>query len=130
MTTMKLTRLLLSIVLLGLSSSLLVAQDKPMSQRVAATAMTALWRDAGAPPRWSYEYGVVLKGVEGVWLSTGDGNYFSFIQKGIDTFVNPDGTIRSYNASDYNIDNINTGRSLLLLYKVTGQEKYKKAADH
>jgi unsaturated rhamnogalacturonyl hydrolase len=27
-----------------------------------------------------------------------------------------------------NLDNINTGRSLLLLYKVTGQEKYRKAA--
>jgi unsaturated rhamnogalacturonyl hydrolase len=122
-------------MLLTLLSSVLFAQDKPMSQRVAATAMTALWRDparneAGVPARWTYEYGVVLKGVEGVWLSTGDGNYFSFIQKGLDNFVNADGTIRTYNAAEYNIDNITTGRSLLLLYKVTGQEKYKKAADH
>lgn len=95
--------------------------------------MTALWHDparnlSGTPARWTYEHGVVLKGLEGVWLSTGDGRYFSFIQKGIDNFVNPDGTIRTYNSADYNLDNINPGKNLLLLYKVTGQEKYRRAA--
>ncbi|HEX6719338.1 MAG TPA: glycoside hydrolase family 88 protein [Pyrinomonadaceae bacterium] len=95
--------------------------------------MNSLWRDAsrnenGEPSRWSYEQGVVLKGIEGVWLSTGDGRYFSFIQKGMDNFVNADGTIRTYKAEDYNLDNINSGKILLLLYKVTGQDKYRKAA--
>lgn len=109
------------------------AQTRPLSEQVAATAMTSLWKDAaknssGVPPRWTYEYGVVLKGVEGVWLMTGDGRYFEFIQKGIDSFVNPDGSIRTYNAADYNLDNILLGRTLLLLYKVTQQDKYLKAA--
>ena len=109
------------------------AQTRPLSERVASTAMTALWRDAakkesGAPARWTYDYGLVLKGLEGVWLNTGDGKYFRFIQDGIYHFVNADGTIRTYTLEDYNIDNILTGRDLLLLYKVTGQEKYHKAA--
>ena len=109
------------------------AQEKAVSEQMASTAMTALWNDparnvSGAPLRWTYEYGVVLKGLEGVWLNTGDARYFSFIQKGIDNFVNSDGTIRTYSITEYNLDNINTGRSLLLLYKVTGQEKYRKAA--
>jgi unsaturated rhamnogalacturonyl hydrolase len=95
--------------------------------------MTALWRDSaknenGQPPRWSYEQGVVLKGIEGLWLSTGDGRYFTFIQKEMDNFVNADGTIRTYKAEDFNLDNINSGKMLLLLYKVTGQDKYRKAA--
>ena len=95
--------------------------------------MTALWQnparnESGAPARWSYEYGVVLKGLEGVWLSTGEGRYFSFIQKGMDNFVNDDGSIRTYRSEDFNLDNINPGKNLLLLYKVTGQEKYRKAA--
>ena len=109
-------------------------QSQPLSQRVASTAMTALWRDAakkeeGYPSRWTYDHGVVLKGIEGIWLSTGDGDYFRFIQRSMDHFVNDDGTIRTYNLDDYNIDNINPGRNLLLLYKVTGQEKYRKAAE-
>ena len=95
--------------------------------------MTALWRDSaknenGQPPRWGYEQGVVLKGIEGLWLSTGDGRYFTFIQKEMDNFVNADGTIRTYKAEDFNLDNINSGKMLLLLYKVTGQDKYRKAA--
>jgi unsaturated rhamnogalacturonyl hydrolase len=46
----------------------------------------------------------------------------------MDRFVNDDGTIRTYTIDEYNIDNINNGKILLLLYKVTGQEKYRKAA--
>jgi unsaturated rhamnogalacturonyl hydrolase len=110
------------------------AQSKPLSQKVAATAMTALWRDAaknesGYPAKWTYDHGLVLKGIEGVWLSTGDGDYFRFIQKSMDHFVENDGTIRTYSLDDYNIDNILPGRNLLMLYKVTGQEKYRKAAE-
>jgi unsaturated rhamnogalacturonyl hydrolase len=110
---MKTSKFLLCLLLLVGAASISTAQEKSVSEQMASTAMTSLWRDAGAPPRWTYEYGVVLKGLEGVWLSTGDGHYFSFIQKGLDNFVNADGTIRTYNAADYNLDNINTGRSLL-----------------
>lgn len=124
---------ILILLLFITSSSTLVGQQTKLSEQIAATAMTALWHDparneGGQPARWSYEHGVVLKGIEGVWLSTGEGRYFSFIQKGMDNFVNADGTIRTYNAEDFNLDNINCGKNLLLLYKVTGQEKYRKAA--
>ena len=87
---MKKAKFLLLICLVLIMSTLSVAQDKPVSQKMASTAMTAIWAksEAGLPARWSYEFGVVLKGVEGVWLSTGEGRYFSFIQKGMDNFVN------------------------------------------
>lgn len=108
-------------------------QSAPMSERVAATAMNALWRDAsknesGLPSKWTYEHGVVLKGIEGVWYATGDGKYFEYIKRSMDHYVNADGTIRTYKLDDYNIDNINNGHALLMLYKVTGQAKYMKAA--
>src|ERR1041384_593129 len=110
-----------------------VAQQPKLTEQIAATAMNSLWRDSsrnenGEPSRWSYEQGVVLKGIEGLWLSTGDGRYFTFIQKEMDNFVNADGTIRTYKAEDFNLDNINSGKMLLLLYKVTGQDKYRTAA--
>jgi unsaturated rhamnogalacturonyl hydrolase len=100
---------------------------------MASTAMKALWKDAsknesGMPSKWTYDHGVVLKGIEGVWHATGDGKYFDYIKQSMDYYVNPDGTIRTYKLDDYNLDNINNGRILLLLYKVTGQEKYMKAA--
>lgn len=108
------------------------AQSRP-TERIAATAMESLWRDAtkgesGNPAKWTYDHGLVLKGIEGVWLSTGDGKYFRHIQEAMDHFVNEDGTIRTYKLADYNLDNVLPGRNLLLLYKVTGKEKYKQAA--
>ncbi len=130
---MKIKQTVIFFFLLILSATRSVAQQPNLSEQIAATAMNSLWRDSsrnenGEPSQWSYEQGVVLKGIEGVWLSTGDGRYFSFIQKGMDNFVNADGSIRTYKAEDYNLDNINSGKILLLLYKVTGQDKYRKAA--
>jgi len=131
--SMKIKQTVIFFFLLILSATRSVAQQPNLSEQIAATAMNSLWRDSsrnenGEPSQWSYEQGVVLKGIEGVWLSTGDGRYFSFIQKGMDNFVNADGSIRTYKAEDYNLDNINSGKILLLLYKVTGQDKYRKAA--
>src|SRR6185295_17348752 len=54
--------------------------------------------------------------------------YFRFIQQSIDRFLKDDGTIRTYEIDEYNIDHVLNGRILLLLYNVTGQEKYRKAA--
>ena len=99
----------------------------------ATTAMTALWRDparneSGYPNRWTYEHGVVLKGIERVWQKTKKKEYLDFIQQNIDHFVADDGSIRTYSLDNYNLDNILPGRSLLFLYKTTGNEKYRKAA--
>jgi unsaturated rhamnogalacturonyl hydrolase len=103
------------------------AQQKPLSQRMAATAM-ALWKDTLPSGKWTYDQGVILKGVEGVWMQTGDGKYFKYMQHCMDQFVTADGNIKTYKADDYNLDNILCGRNLLTLYKVTGNEKYYKAA--
>lgn len=117
-----------------LAASLLTAMGQtvpPLPERMASTVMT-IWKDTikeeGKQEKWSYEQGVVLKGIEGVWLATGDGKYFNYIQQHIDRFVGDDGTIRTYKLEDYNIDNVLLGRNLILLYKVTGREKYRKAA--
>jgi len=100
-------------------------QTKPLSEQAAATAMTALWRDS-YPSRWTYEHG--LKGIERVWANTKKKEYLDFIQQSIDHFVADDGSIRTYSADNYNIDNILPGRNLMFLYKTTGNEKYRKAA--
>ncbi|HEX8137016.1 MAG TPA: glycoside hydrolase family 88 protein [Pyrinomonadaceae bacterium] len=119
-----------------LTSALLVplrAQTvRPLSERMAATAMR-LWKDSwasepGKPEKWAYDHGVVLKGIEAVWYNTGDGRYFKHIQQSLDRFISDDGTIRGYKLEEYNIDNVLLGRVLLMLYDVTGQEKYRKAA--
>ncbi|WGQ10351.1 glycoside hydrolase family 88 protein [Pedobacter gandavensis] len=108
--------------------------NKPLSARMAATVME-IWADSlnlnpeqPKPVKWAYDQGVILEGIDGLWKRTGKGEYFKYMQKSMDFFVTKDGVIQRYKPQDYNIDNIKNGRSLLTLYKVTGQVKYFKAA--
>jgi unsaturated rhamnogalacturonyl hydrolase len=85
-------------------------------------------RDPVLPEHWSYDYGVVFKGMEQVWLMTGNIDYYNYIKRNMDQFLDNDGNIKTYSPGEYNIDHINNGKLLLLLYKQTGEMKYKKAA--
>jgi unsaturated rhamnogalacturonyl hydrolase len=80
------------------------------------------------PANWNYEIGVVLMGFERLWKMTGDKTYFNYTKHIIDHFINPDGIIRTYVMDEYNSDNIPPGRQLLLLHKISKEEKYKIAA--
>ncbi len=99
---------------------------------MAATVMNT-WKDSFAvgntPAKWSYDMGVLLKGFEGIWLHTGNAQYYNYIQKMMDVFIEEGGAIRDYKPDSYNLDNINNGKLALLLYRVTGKEKYLKAAN-
>jgi unsaturated rhamnogalacturonyl hydrolase len=79
--------------------------------------------------KWNYDYGVIFKGMELVWRKTGDKKYFDYIKKNIDFFIEADGNINRYSVTEYNIDHVNNGKLLFLLYKETGDIKYKKAAE-
>lgn len=79
---------------------------------------------------WSYDYGVVWRGMEALYALTGEKKYSDYIRDAMDTFVTDDtGSIRDYSFDSFNLDYICNGRQLLYLYKITGKEKYRKAAD-
>ena len=117
-----------------LFSAVVSAQSNQMlSEQMADTAMNRVYADspngAGIPPKWVYDFGTELAGIKNLWFETGDKKYFDFIKKGVDAFVQEDGTIKTYRVEDYNLDQVNMGRAVLLVYRVTGEAKYKKAAD-
>jgi unsaturated rhamnogalacturonyl hydrolase len=114
------------VCLLLLSISLTQAQTLPWSQRMAQTAMK-VWPDTSSKMRWTYENGVVWKGIENVWLQTADKQYFQYMQKMVDKMVTPEGAITGYKMEDYNIDNVLSGRAVLTLYQVLGTPKYYTA---
>jgi unsaturated rhamnogalacturonyl hydrolase len=108
-------------------------KNKSLSQQMADTAMNRVWADSangkGVPPRWVYDFGVILNGMKTLWYATGDRRYYDFIKNGVDKFVNADGTIKTYKVDDYNLDQVRMGSAVLMMYRVTGDAKYKKAAD-
>ena len=121
-----------AIVILTLFLSVHATAQVRYSEKIAATAMN-IWKDSfaldGKPAKWTYDMGVILKGMEGLWLNTGNPVYFNYIQKQMDVFVQEDGSIRTYKPDEYNIDHINNGKLALLLYRVTLKDKYLKASN-
>ncbi len=81
----------------------------------------------GVPYRWHYENGLMHHAIEQVWRRTGDHQYFDYIKDDMDRFVGAAGNIQTYDLAEYNLDQINAGRVLFLLYKTTGDERYEKA---
>ena len=77
---------------------------------------------------WGYEEGTLLDGMAAEWHVTADGADFAYIKAAVDKYVAADGTIAGYKAAGQTLDDIEMGRATLLVYRVTQQEKYAKAA--
>jgi unsaturated rhamnogalacturonyl hydrolase len=102
------------------------------SKRVASSTIhrwpLGQFGDAGSSPRWNYQLGLLLKGMEAEWQANGDQSAFDYIRRSMDLLVRDDGSIPTYEPKAYSMDDILLGRQLLLLYRVTHEEKYLKAA--
>lgn len=85
--------------------------------------------EKGYNGKWSYDYGVVLRGFALLWKRTGERKYFQYIREQMDYFIGEDGSVRGYRKDEYNIDHLNNGKLLFLLYTETGLGKYRQAAD-
>jgi len=108
------------------------AQSLPWSQRLANSTMQR-WPDGRyvAPDahwEWNYELSVVLNGMNALWYNTADRRYYQYLKDSVDQFVQPDGSISTYDPQKNSLDNIAMGRDVLLLYRITREEKYYKAA--
>lgn len=105
----------------------------PWSQRMASSAIerwpNGRFAPSGARWKWNYELGTLLEGMDAVWAQTEDTRYLAYIKDSVDQFVRPDGSIATYVPAEHQLDNILTGRQLLLLYRVTLDPRYLKAAN-
>jgi unsaturated rhamnogalacturonyl hydrolase len=80
------------------------------------------------PWAWKYELGVLLQGMDAAWYHNANSAYYAYIKDSIDPFINSDGTISTYKPENNALDDLVLGRELLLLYGVTQNAKYYKAA--
>ncbi len=133
---MKTFRCLASVLLLASVSAvpLVHADSKPLpwSQRMANSAIQrwpgGRFVSAGGRWVWNYALGTLLEGMDAVWAETENATYFTYIKNSVNQFVGPDGSIATYVPSEHQLDNILLGRQLLLLYRVTLDRRYSKAA--
>jgi unsaturated rhamnogalacturonyl hydrolase len=128
----KLAWLMLLAVMAGSTFVAAHAEDRPWSER-AATAAIERWPDGRFVPAdqkwaWNYELGTLLEGMDGVWLNTANPRYYKYVQSSVDQFVTPEGDIPTWKVEENQLDNILLGRQLMLLYGVTQDARYAKAA--
>lgn len=83
----------------------------------------------GKKPHWNYIDGCMLTALLQLHKITHEQRYFNFVENFVDYYVFENGTIRGYDKSTYNLDDINEGKVLFELYQVTGKRKYKLAID-
>ena len=94
----------------------------------AALADCLMAREGLLDDTWSYDYGVVWRGVEMLYALTGEEKYFAYIRDALDSLVAEDGQIGGgYRLEAQNLDYLCNGRALLLLWERTREEKYLKA---
>jgi unsaturated rhamnogalacturonyl hydrolase len=126
------TLAMLTLGLLAALSQPSYAQDLPWSQKMANSTIqrwpAGRFAAPGANWGWNYELGTLLEGMDTVWYNTADRTYFNYVKQSVDQFIGPDGTIPTYKPDQNSLDDILLGRQLLLLYGVTQDAKYYKAA--
>ena len=81
----------------------------------------------GKPAKWNYIDGCMLTALLSISEIKGDSRHRDFAEQFISHYVDEDGAILGYSADAYNLDDVNEGRVLFDLCKITGKEKYKKA---
>ncbi len=79
------------------------------------------------PPRRQFHYhqGVFLSGMEKTWRLTGDEKYYEYIKAWVDSLLNPQGDITSYNPGQ--LDDLQPGVLLFPLLERTGDYTYSEA---
>lgn len=81
------------------------------------------------PPKFEYDIiGLLPLAYDELSEVTNEPRYADVKAKTTGTFIGEDGEIARYKTSNYNIDNIKPGDVVLRLWKETGEERYKLAA--
>jgi unsaturated rhamnogalacturonyl hydrolase len=103
------------------------------SQRLADSEMARLgnrleWQPGGKA-KWDYTTGLFTFALLKLNARAQNPRYFEFAKATMDSFVTPGGEINGYKPQDETLDNIAPGRTLLALWQITRDERYRKAAE-
>jgi unsaturated rhamnogalacturonyl hydrolase len=86
--------------------------------------------DFSKQPKWNYCPGMENHLFLRLYEATGNQKYFDYVKAYCDSMVLNNGdSIRTYRMAKYNIDLVAGGRMLIAMHQLTGEEKYKAAAD-
>jgi rhamnogalacturonyl hydrolase YesR len=129
----QLVKIFVATLTLGVAAAASAQNSSPPAspaQKMAATILQQRPVPSTPPAKGSmtYEEGVLLDGLAAQWHVTANGDDFAYIKAAVDRYVTAEGAVTGYNANTHTLDDIEMGRATILLYRVTQQAKYAKAA--
>lgn len=99
-----------------------------------STAEIPVWNiekaKAGKKSGWDYIDGCMILALLEMYDTSGDKKFLDFADYYEDFRISDDGSIDGYKKDEWNIDNINGGKNLFVLYSITKKEKYRKALEN
>ncbi|MEG2015033.1 MAG: glycoside hydrolase family 88 protein, partial [Clostridia bacterium] len=103
--------------------------DRIISNSTPARPLWNVEQSNGGNSKWNYIDGCMLTAL--LRLSSIESNkvFEDFVINLLDYYVSSDGSIVGYDKESYNLDNINEGRVLFDVYKVTEDKKYDRAIE-
>ncbi len=100
--------------------------ELPLSLRMAKSVES---RYRPGMMAWHYEHGLVLYASLRSADVHGDESVYPWVYSMYDPLIAPDGKISTYREGEYNLDQINAGKTLFALYDRSGEERFSAAAD-
>ncbi len=79
--------------------------------------------------RWSYTNGLVLQAMSRVYKQTHNEKIYEYIYNYADRMINDDGSIETYQLTNYNLDMIKSGDVLFWLQEQNPEPRFKMAMD-
>jgi unsaturated rhamnogalacturonyl hydrolase len=103
-----------------------IDRTKPVSERMARSVMK---RYKPEQMQWHYEHGLVLQSIFLKGQRTAQEDLCNYVKSMYDTKITAAGDILTYREGEFNLDQINPGKTLFLLFKKYGEEKYRTAIE-
>lgn len=105
-----------------------IAKDAKWSDKMALTLMKrhpqSYMIDDSKAPKWDYVHALVLHSFEELYKKNPDPRYAAYVKSYVDTLVQKDGAISTYELDKYNIDLVLPGRLLFDIYNTTKENRY------
>ena len=109
-------------------SDIVISKNAKWSEKMALTLMKRHERsymiDDSKTPKWDYVHGLVLHAIEELNKVNPDPRYVAYVRDYVDTLVDKDGNIQTYELEKYNIDMVVAGRLLFAIYDTTKDNRY------
>jgi unsaturated rhamnogalacturonyl hydrolase len=94
------------------------------SQRLATSQMARF----NSAPKLDYTVGLFSLSLLRLDAIAPDPRYLKFAESAVGSLVLPDGNIQTYKPEEFQLDSINPGKTILALWQITQEERYKNAA--